>query len=188
VNDPLYPTEVLTVGVRIPVGGIGPSLFIIASYSTLSILYNMNGCLFPWVKRPQRDLDHSAQSKAEVCMSYSPYCLRCLFSAIIGLKDCGRLGSIAMWTGIGSLTFRRNGSKNKPNKKQETVSFSETSVNFYRSTRCFFPEYRTLHSHRCENLRSKNHTICRFCSLLPVKSWTREYGNSSFLFAYWSVC
>jgi hypothetical protein len=124
----------------------------------------------------------SIKHEALLQLSYASYCLRRLFFTVICLKDCDILGCIAMWTCIGSLTFRRNGSKSKPSKKQETVRFSETPSNFYRSTLFL------LHSLRCENLKSKYHTICRFLSLLPLKSCTREYGNSSFLFAYSSVC
>jgi hypothetical protein len=32
---------------------------------------------------------------------------------------------------------------------------TETSVNFFRTTRSYMPDDRTLHSHRCENLKSK---------------------------------
>jgi hypothetical protein len=81
-------------------------------------------------------------------------------------------------------TFRRNmsppssGSKNKPSKKpaseqvasrtltlvsysaysstleMEATCFSETSAHFQRATRRYIPEDRTLHNHRCKNLRS----------------------------------
>jgi hypothetical protein len=36
----------------------------------------------------------------------------------------------------------------------EATYFSETSVDFQRITRRYIPEDRTLHNHRCENLRS----------------------------------
>jgi hypothetical protein len=32
--------------------------------------------------------------------------------------------------------------------------FLETSVDFQRTTRRYIPEDRTLHNHRCENLKS----------------------------------
>jgi hypothetical protein len=38
--------------------------------------------------------------------------------------------------------------------KTDAVWFSETSANFSCITRHHIPEYNTLHSHRCENLRS----------------------------------
>jgi hypothetical protein len=36
----------------------------------------------------------------------------------------------------------------------ETIYFSETSVDFQRTTRRYVPEVSTFHSHRCENLKS----------------------------------
>jgi hypothetical protein len=41
--------------------------------------------------------------------------------------------------------------------KMEAIRSSETSVNA-RSTQRHIPEDDILHSHRCENLKSKNHT------------------------------
>jgi hypothetical protein len=38
--------------------------------------------------------------------------------------------------------------------KMEAICSSETSGNFQRATRCYIPEERTLHNHRCENLKS----------------------------------
>jgi hypothetical protein len=38
--------------------------------------------------------------------------------------------------------------------KMEATCSSETSVDFQRTTRCYIPEDRTLHNHRCENLKS----------------------------------
>jgi hypothetical protein len=38
---------------------------------------------------------------------------------------------------------------------QKIVRFSETSAGFYRTTRRYNPEDRTLHNHRCENLKCK---------------------------------
>jgi hypothetical protein len=40
------------------------------------------------------------------------------------------------------------------NLKMEAIHSSETSVQFTRSTWCHIPEYRILHRHRCENLKS----------------------------------
>jgi hypothetical protein len=40
--------------------------------------------------------------------------------------------------------------------KMEARCFSETSVDFQRTTRRYIPEDRTLHNHRCENLRAYN--------------------------------
>jgi hypothetical protein len=37
--------------------------------------------------------------------------------------------------------------------KVEAICSSDTSVEFQRSTRCYIPEGRTLHDHRCENFR-----------------------------------
>jgi hypothetical protein len=39
------------------------------------------------------------------------------------------------------------------NLKMEATRFSETSVNFQRTTRCYIPEDRTLHIHHCENIK-----------------------------------
>jgi signal-transduction protein with cAMP-binding, CBS, and nucleotidyltransferase domain len=36
----------------------------------------------------------------------------------------------------------------------EATCFSEKSVDFQRTTRRYIPEDRTLHDHRCENLKS----------------------------------
>jgi hypothetical protein len=44
-------------------------------------------------------------------------------------------------------------------KIQETRS-SETSRDFERTTRGYVREYRILHDHRCENLKS--HSLCIF--------------------------
>jgi hypothetical protein len=38
--------------------------------------------------------------------------------------------------------------------KLEAICSSETSVNVQRTTSCYFPGDRTLHNHRCENLKS----------------------------------
>jgi hypothetical protein len=38
--------------------------------------------------------------------------------------------------------------------KMEATCSSEMSLDFQRTTRCYIPEDRTLHNHRCENLRS----------------------------------
>jgi hypothetical protein len=35
----------------------------------------------------------------------------------------------------------------------ETMSSSETSVDYQRTTRRYAPEDRTLHNHRCENIK-----------------------------------
>jgi hypothetical protein len=37
--------------------------------------------------------------------------------------------------------------------KMEAGRSSETSVNFYRTTRRYIPEDGTLHKHRCDNLK-----------------------------------
>jgi hypothetical protein len=37
--------------------------------------------------------------------------------------------------------------------KAEAIYSSETSVDFQWTTRCYVPEGRTLHNHRCENLK-----------------------------------
>jgi hypothetical protein len=36
---------------------------------------------------------------------------------------------------------------------------SETTAHFQRTTRRYIPEDRTLHNHRCENLRSCNEAV-----------------------------
>jgi hypothetical protein len=38
--------------------------------------------------------------------------------------------------------------------KTEATCSSETSVDFQRTTQCYIAEDRTLHTHRCENLKS----------------------------------
>jgi hypothetical protein len=40
--------------------------------------------------------------------------------------------------------------------KMEAVRFSETWVNFYRAARHYVSEGSTLHSYRCDNLKSDN--------------------------------
>jgi hypothetical protein len=67
-------------------------------------------------------------------------------------------------------------SKNKPSKKtvsclaycstpkmEVTCSF-QTSVGFQRTTQYYIPEDRTLHNHRCENLKSYT-SYCNFTFL-----------------------
>jgi hypothetical protein len=46
--------------------------------------------------------------------------------------------------------------------KMEVVRSSDTSVNFYKNTRRYIPEYSALHSHFSENLKPKavNHFYC----------------------------
>jgi hypothetical protein len=41
--------------------------------------------------------------------------------------------------------------------KLEIIYFSETSIDFQQTTRCYNPEDKTLHSHRCDNLISNLH-------------------------------
>jgi hypothetical protein len=36
----------------------------------------------------------------------------------------------------------------------EATRYSETSVDFQRTTRCYIPEDRTFHNHSCKNLSS----------------------------------
>jgi hypothetical protein len=36
----------------------------------------------------------------------------------------------------------------------ETTCFSETPIDFQRTTRGYIPEDRALHNYRCENLKS----------------------------------
>jgi hypothetical protein len=48
--------------------------------------------------------------------------------------------------------------------KMEAICFSETSVHIQRTTRRYIPDDSTLHSHRCENLKS------HFCTFFPQKS------------------
>jgi hypothetical protein len=42
----------------------------------------------------------------------------------------------------------------------EATSSSETSVNFYQTTRCYNPEASHLHIRRRENLKSQNVVHC----------------------------
>jgi hypothetical protein len=47
--------------------------------------------------------------------------------------------------------------------KMEAKSSSETSVDFQRTTRRYIPEHRTLHNHRCENLKYYSEDIMFYC-------------------------
>jgi hypothetical protein len=42
----------------------------------------------------------------------------------------------------------------------EAICASETSVNFHRTTGLYITEDRTLHSHRCENLKFTITAVC----------------------------
>jgi hypothetical protein len=39
--------------------------------------------------------------------------------------------------------------------KMKAICSSETSVDFHRATRCYIPQDKLLHSHRCDNLKPK---------------------------------
>jgi hypothetical protein len=57
--------------------------------------------------------------------------------------------------------------------KMEAVCFSETSVAFHLTTRCYIPEYRTLHKHHCENLNFyivMNSLLWHVPQLLPASA------------------
>jgi hypothetical protein len=70
--------------------------------------------------------------------------------------------------------------------KMETIFSSETSVHFQRTTRRYVPEDRTLHNHRCENLKFQNNEencgytdgggpkAVRICSLEAVGGSERQ--------------
>jgi hypothetical protein len=92
---------------------------------------------------------------------------------------------------VESHLFRRNmsrlssRSKNRPSKKPAwssmlTTCSSETSVDFQRTTRRYIPEDRTLHNHRCENIRSYT-VIAVFTSVrtlnLTRKAWFGAPGR-----------
>jgi hypothetical protein len=50
----------------------------------------------------------------------------------------------------------------------ETICTSETSLDFYLTPWCYTPEDRTLHSHRCENFKSK--LLCSLSSTLMMET------------------
>jgi hypothetical protein len=62
------------------------------------------------------------------------------------------------------LQGRRGGGKlvsclaYSPTPKMEAIHSSETSVDFYHTTRCYVPEDSTLHSHGYENHKSNIYT------------------------------
>jgi hypothetical protein len=45
--------------------------------------------------------------------------------------------------------------------KMATTGSSEASVGFQRTTRRYIPEDKTLHNHRCENLKSYNEIMIK---------------------------
>jgi hypothetical protein len=57
----------------------------------------------------------------------------------------------------------------------EATCFFETSVDFQQDTRRHIPEGSTLHSHRCENLKSYSYyeTDCPFdvCSVVAEEAY-----------------
>jgi hypothetical protein len=66
--------------------------------------------------------------------------------------------------------------------KIEATNFSETSVDFQWATRCYIPEDRTPHNHRCENL--KPYMSFGTCTM---QTWTtrRHYG---YMLVVYSCC
>jgi hypothetical protein len=51
--------------------------------------------------------------------------------------------------------------------KMEAAGFSETSADFYRTTRRYIPKARNLH--RCDNLKSYRVNYCLFLALFSEK-------------------
>jgi hypothetical protein len=64
--------------------------------------------------------------------------------------------------------------------KVEAAFSPETSVNVYQTTRCHIPEDRSLHRHRCENLRSKTQCLCLFLPKVIFMSVTISTMCSTF--------
>jgi hypothetical protein len=63
----------------------------------------------------------------------------------------------------------------------EAVCSSETLVTTQQTTRHHIPEYNTLHSHRCENLKSYKMSTCRRISTL-LYTWSEiKFHFLSFL-------
>jgi hypothetical protein len=44
-------------------------------------------------------------------------------------------------------------------QKMEAICFSETSIDFQRTTRRYVAEYSTVHNHGCENMKSYTHVL-----------------------------
>jgi hypothetical protein len=63
--------------------------------------------------------------------------------------------------------------------KMETISSSETSVDFKRTTRRYVPQDSTLHDHRCENLKSCIHKV--FNIFLPNPKVVRLSNSLNFI-------
>jgi hypothetical protein len=66
----------------------------------------------------------------------------------------------------------------------EATHFSETSVDFQRTTRSYIPEDRTLHNHRYENLKSYNYYLfpCKLHSPEANKNNNKKKKNPSSVF------
>jgi hypothetical protein len=71
---------------------------------------------------------------------------------IFRVEECGKLGKKPTWSKyqsdwVSCLAYSSN-------LKLESICFSETSVDFQRTTRHYIPEDRLLHNYRCANLEA----------------------------------
>jgi hypothetical protein len=73
-----------------------------------------------------------------------------------------------------------------PELKIKAVSSSETSVDVQRTTRRYIPGHRTLHNHRCENLKSSSlFNLCTYLCLFGARGSVVGWGTT--LQAGWSL-
>jgi hypothetical protein len=102
------------------------------------------------------------------------------------MKSC-LLGYNAVYPGESQPTLRRNIALNRAlldtclmfvfclvyssTLKMAAITSCETLVDFYRTTWWYMPEGTSFQSHRCENLRSRNHAIIKCVHF----SWTFTY-------------
>jgi hypothetical protein len=64
------------------------------------------------------------------------------------------------------------------NRDKEATCPSETCADFYRTTRCHVPADRTLHSHRCENLKFDMKVESKFdCAVATGAAAAEEREN-----------
>jgi hypothetical protein len=79
--------------------------------------------------------------------------------------------------GIVSSEIQRRIACWKSTNISEATCSSETSVNFQRTTRRYILEDRTLHNHRCENLKSYTITCQLQTVILPYIFTLNKYLN-----------
>jgi hypothetical protein len=54
-----------------------------------------------------------------------------------------------------SMRSQARNQQETSSEQNSSIFSSETSTNFHHTTYRYFPEDKTLHGHRCENLKSK---------------------------------